>query len=59
MSVPVRSDLSLSSLFSGHLANVNGALFFAWGSSGDYEPWKTDGTYEGTVLVKDVNPNGP
>ncbi len=24
----------------------------------DYELWKTDGTPEGTILVKDINPNG-
>ena len=39
------------------LTVVNGALFF---SAGDYtngrELWKSDGTPEGTVLVKDINP---
>lgn len=39
--------------------NVNGTLFFAAddGSHG-HELWKSDGTAEGTVLVKDINP-GP
>jgi uncharacterized repeat protein (TIGR01451 family) len=35
----------------------NTAFFSAKGSLGR-ELWKTDGTLEGTVLVKDINPNG-
>jgi len=40
------------------MAEVNGTLFFAAddGMTGR-ELWKTDGTPEGTVLVKDINPN--
>jgi ELWxxDGT repeat protein len=52
----------LESGFSGNFypwspAKVNGTLFFAAddGSTG-YELWKSDGTAEGTVLVKDINP---
>jgi ELWxxDGT repeat protein len=43
-----------------HLANVNGTLYFAAndGTHG-YELWKSDGTPEGTTLVKDIRPGGP
>ena len=41
-----------------NLTNVNGTLFF---TADDFEHgaelWKSDGTGEGTVLVKDINPN--
>jgi ELWxxDGT repeat protein len=42
-----------------HLANLNGTLFFAAddGILG-HELWKSDGTAEGTVLVKDIRPGG-
>jgi ELWxxDGT repeat protein len=42
-----------------HLTNVNGTLFFLAndGVHGD-ELWKSDGTAEGTILVKDILP-GP
>jgi len=39
------------------MANVNGTLFFA--SAVDpygFELWKSDGTTDGTVMVKDINP---
>ncbi|MBA4849384.1 ELWxxDGT repeat protein [Emticicia sp. BO119] len=41
------------------LTNVNGTLFFIT-ENAEYgrELWKTDGTLEGTTLVKDINP-GP
>jgi ELWxxDGT repeat protein len=40
-----------------HLANVNGTLYFAAndGTHG-HELWRSDGTPEGTVLVKDIMP---
>src|SRR5262249_44617037 len=40
-----------------NLTNVNGTLFFV-PPSPDFgnELWKSDGTAEGTVLVKDINP---
>jgi RNA polymerase sigma factor (sigma-70 family) len=43
----------------GNLTNVNGTLFFA-AEDGVHglELWKSDGTEEGTVMVKDINP-GP
>ena len=38
-------------------ANVNGTLFFtATNGTSGYELWKSDGTSEGTVMVKDINP---
>jgi len=43
---------------------VNGSLYFiardSWdeADSGNYELWKTDGTEEGTMMVKDINSNG-
>jgi ELWxxDGT repeat protein len=41
----------------GDLTNVNGTLFFTAsdGKSGS-ELWKSDGTSEGTVMVKDIHP---
>jgi ELWxxDGT repeat protein len=41
------------------LTNVNGTMFFI-AENAEYgrELWKTDGTLEGTMLVKDINP-GP
>jgi ELWxxDGT repeat protein len=54
-----------SSIDSGnphHLTNVNGKLYFAaektdaFGNSIGDEPWKSDGTSAGTVLVQDINP---
>ncbi len=38
-----------------NLAEINGSLFF-WAGSTDL--WKSDGTSEGTVLVKDINAGG-
>src|SRR5678815_4440414 len=42
----------------GHqLTNVDGTLFFAtYDEANGCELWKSDGTAEGTVLVKDINP---
>jgi ELWxxDGT repeat protein len=37
-----------------HLTNVNGTLYFTVAS----QLWKSDGTWDGTVLVKDINPGG-
>src|SRR5688572_23817717 len=43
----------------GHLANVNGTLFFSGrDSAGGAELWKSDGTPAGTRLVKDIAPGG-
>ncbi|MFM9960123.1 MAG: ELWxxDGT repeat protein [Planctomycetaceae bacterium] len=40
-----------------HLTNVNGTLFFvAADDLHGFELWKSDGTAEGTVLVKDITP---
>ena len=54
-----------NSSFPSHLTNINGTLYFTAndGTSGQ-ELWKSDGTFLGTVLVKDINPtiqydNGP
>jgi len=39
------------------LFSFNGELYFAgWGGDLGSELWKSDGTVEGTVLVKDLNP---
>src|SRR5262249_28653286 len=48
---------SIGIVSGANLANVGGTLFFAAArpESGT-ELWKSDGTAEGTVLVKDVNP---
>jgi ELWxxDGT repeat protein len=41
----------------GPLTEFNGTLFFsAMDSYYDYELWKSDGTAEGTLRVKDINP---
>ena len=38
---------------------LNGNLYFSGANrSDDYELWKTNGTYEGTVLVKNITPDG-
>ena len=42
-----------------NLTNIDGTLYFrADDGNGKTELWKSDGTAEGTVLVKDINPNG-
>ncbi len=42
-----------------YLKNINGTLYFkAYTPDVGHELWKSDGTAEGTVLVKDINP-GP
>ncbi|OJT26178.1 hypothetical protein BO221_10190 [Archangium sp. Cb G35] len=39
------------------MVSLNGTLYFgARDAEHGLEPWKTDGTPEGTVLIKDVNP---
>jgi ELWxxDGT repeat protein len=45
------------SFFLSNPTNVNGTLFFSAnnGTNGE-ELWKSDGTQQGTVLVKDINP---
>lgn len=40
------------------VSNSNALLFSAQSSSNDVELWKSDGTSEGTVLVKDINMSG-
>lgn len=35
----------------------NFTIFQGYDSSNRYEPWKTDGTAEGTNLIKDIQPN--
>ncbi|GBE39483.1 hypothetical protein BMS3Bbin08_02106 [bacterium BMS3Bbin08] len=42
------------------LTNVNGTLFFSAddGTNG-CEPWKSDGTTAGTVMIADINPGLP
>ncbi|MCB0845086.1 MAG: hypothetical protein KDE26_17680, partial [Bacteroidetes bacterium] len=42
-----------------YLTNVNGTLFFQANDGGNGEElWKSDGTYDGTVMVKDINESG-
>ena len=43
----------------GGILNLNGVVYFLAndGTSG-FELWKSDGTEQGTVLVKDINPGG-
>ncbi len=36
--------------------SFNGSIYFAAGTSGNRELWKTNGTAAGTGLVKDINP---
>jgi ELWxxDGT repeat protein len=40
------------------MLNVGGTVFFTGLGEDGYELWKTDGTAEGTTLVKDINPGG-
>ena len=50
----LKNDLSPTKLTA-----VGTTLFFeGWTSPLGYELWKSDGTVAGTVLVKDINPNG-
>ncbi len=46
--------------FPDNIRNVNGTIFFTTSPfNADAALWKTDGTYAGTRLVKDINPGGP
>src|SRR5262249_56684002 len=48
---------SIGTVGGANFANVGGTLFFTAASPGlGTELWKSDGTAEGTVLVKDINP---
>lgn len=38
-----------------NLTNLNGTLYFRATNDNDSGLWKSDGTTEGTVLVKDIN----
>src|SRR5262245_16256098 len=51
--------LGTDDAYPGSLVNVNGTLFFA-ADDGVHgrELWKSDGTAAGTVMLKDINPNG-
>lgn len=41
------------------ITNINGTVYFSWtGEVQDMELWKTDGTSEGTVQIKNINPSG-
>jgi len=54
---PGSSD-SLDIAFS-NVTDVSSTLFFRARNSGaEYELWKSDGTSSGTVLVRDIRPNG-
>lgn len=43
-----------SSSAAGPFTEVNGTVFFSAGSSAGLELWKSDGTPDGTVMVKDI-----
>ncbi|MCK6560916.1 T9SS type A sorting domain-containing protein [bacterium] len=51
------SSISSNSFYQSELINVNGTLFFGAveGTTTGLELWKSDGSLEGTVLVKDIN----
>ena len=43
-----------------NLASANGQLLFANDdASRGHEPWRSDGTLQGTSLLKDINPGQP
>ena len=42
--------------FPQSLVNLNGTLYFVAISGAGRELWKSDGTQQGAVLVKDINP---
>lgn len=50
---------SYPNLFAKHLVNMNNVLFFGY-SDDDYgfELWKSNGTTNGTLMLKDINPSG-
>ncbi|HEY0551406.1 MAG TPA: ELWxxDGT repeat protein, partial [Verrucomicrobiae bacterium] len=50
---------STSSRFSGRMVSLNGLLFFWANDVHGTELWMTDGTEEGTALVKDIDPSAP
>src|SRR5262249_45904608 len=43
----------------GYPTELNGALYFGGGSSGQRQLWRSDGTGAGTVLVKDADIAAP
>lgn len=51
------SSMSSNSFYQSELVNVNGTLFFGAvdGTTTGLELWRSDGSVEGTVLVKDTN----
>lgn len=56
--IPTLSDGTFATFGPGRLTNVNGILFF-FADDGVHglELWRSDGTGEGTRMVKDVHPN--
>lgn len=56
------SDSSKHIFGAGELSNfteLNGSLYYyGQDTAGNEELWKTDGTPQGTVMVKDINPDG-
>lgn len=49
----------LAGSYPANIINVNGTVFFTTGpAGGDAALWKTDGTTNGTRLVRDINPGG-
>jgi trimeric autotransporter adhesin len=54
--MPSLTPLTLGLPSIDNLTNVNGTLFFTASNTLGNELWKTDGTVNGTVLVKDISP---
>src|SRR5439155_18544406 len=51
-------NVGFANYFPRYLVNVSGTLFFNADNGTGRELWKSDGTADGTVLVKDINPAG-